>query len=73
LAERLAAWNGRAGGSSERIHRLIVLEEPPSPADGEMTDKRSLNTRRVLERRATDLARLFAEPPGTDIVVTGGS
>ena len=73
LAERLAAWNGRAGGSSERIHRLIVLEEPPSPADGEVTDKRSLNTRRVLERRATDLTRLFAEPPGADIVVAGGS
>ena len=71
LARLLAAFNARPGGSSTRIRRLVVLDEPPSPAAGEITDKRSLNTRRVLERRAADVARLYAEPPGADVVTSG--
>jgi feruloyl-CoA synthase len=49
-----------------------VLDEPPSPAAGEITDKRSLDTWRVLERRAADVERLYAEPPGPDVIVAGG-
>ena len=57
-------FNERAGGSSTRIQRLLPLDEPPQAGAGEVTDKRSINARRVLERRAADVARLYAEPRG---------
>ena len=68
VAARLAAFNETAGGSSNCIRRLLPLETPPSAADGEVTDKRSLNTRRVLERRAAEVARLYAEPIDSAVV-----
>lgn len=68
LAALLRAFNSRAGGSSVRIRRLLPLSEPPSARDGEVTDKRSINARRVLERRAADVARLYAEPVDSDVI-----
>ena len=38
-------------GSSNRIARALVLEEPPSLDAGEMTDKGSINQRAVLARK----------------------
>ena len=70
LARLLQAFNERAGGSSTRIRRLLPLAEPPQPGEGEITDKRSLNTRRVLERRSSEVARLYAEPPDPTSVGT---
>ncbi|MPZ35805.1 MAG: AMP-binding protein [Rhodospirillales bacterium] len=73
LSRLLAAFNGRpaasGGGSSNRVLRLLVLDEPPSVAEGEVTDKRSLNTRRVLDRRSADVARLYAEPADRDVIL----
>jgi feruloyl-CoA synthase len=67
LAARLAAYNARAtgpgSGSSTRILRLLPLAEPPSARAGEITDKSTINMRRVRERRASDVARLYADPP----------
>ena len=51
--------NKSATGSSTRIARAIVMAEPPSVADGEITAKGSLNVRRILDRRAGLVARLF--------------
>ena len=68
LKDRLALFNAGPGGSSTRIRRLLPLDTPPSPADGEVTDKRSINARRVLERRAADVARLYAEPIDSAVV-----
>lgn len=48
-----------ATGSSTRIARAIVMAEPPSVADGEITAKGSLNVRKILDRRAALVARLF--------------
>lgn len=73
LARLLGAFNGRPGGSSTRVMRLLPLDEPPSPAMGEVTDKRSINGRRVLERRAADVARLYAEPADPQGIVAGGN
>jgi feruloyl-CoA synthase len=70
LARLLDAFNGGPGGSSNRILRLLPLDEPPSAAAGEVTDKRSLNTRRLLERRAADVARLYADPPDPEVIVS---
>lgn len=57
VAERLKAASG--GGSSMRVARALVLAEPPSMAEGEMTAKGNLNFRKVLTRRAALLERLY--------------
>ena len=51
--------NASETASSTRIARALVLAEPPSIAEAEITAKRNLNFRRVLERRASLLARLY--------------
>ena len=47
-------------GSSNRVARAIVLEEPPSLDAGEMTDKGSINQRAVLRRRSRLVDELYA-------------
>ena len=56
LAERALS----VSGSSSRIARAMVLAEPPSMPEGEMTAKGNLNFRKVLTRRADLLERLYA-------------
>ena len=68
LERLLRAFNDRSGGSSMRIQRLLPLTEPPNAGAGEITDKRSINTRRVLERRAAEVARLYTEPADPAVV-----
>ena len=68
LARRLVKFNAGRSGSSTRIRRLLPLEVPLSVADGEVTDKRSINARRVLERRASDVAKLYFEPVDSTVV-----
>jgi feruloyl-CoA synthase len=48
-------------GSSNRIARALVLEEPPSLDAGEMTDKGSINQRAVLKRRSTLVDELYTQ------------
>jgi feruloyl-CoA synthase len=50
-------------GSSSRIARAMVLDEPPSLDAGEMTDKGSINQRAVLSRRAALVEELYRDPP----------
>lgn len=59
LRERLAPLVASPTGSSMRVARVIVLAEPPSLGDGEMTDKGSLNSMRVLQRRKHIVDRLY--------------
>jgi feruloyl-CoA synthase len=49
-----------SSGSSNRIARAMVLDEPPSLDAGEMTDKGSINQRAVLARRAALVEELYA-------------
>jgi feruloyl-CoA synthase len=73
LAEKLqaavAAYNRAHPGSSERIARALILARPLSLDDGETTDKGYTNQRRVLTTRAADVMRLFAAPPGDDVLI----
>lgn len=71
LRDGLRALNAQAGGSSGRIGRALFLLEPPSVDGGEITDKGYVNQRAGLERRAAEVARLYAEPPERDVVVVG--
>ena len=48
------------GGSSQCPTRAIVQAEPPSADAGEITDKGYINQRAVLERRAAEVAALYA-------------
>jgi len=73
LRARLDAYNRAHPGASEAIARALVVREPLSLDDGETTDKGYTNQRRVLERRAADVARLFAADPDGEVLVLGGT
>ncbi|MEZ5810622.1 MAG: AMP-binding protein [Rhizobiaceae bacterium] len=59
IREVLVGMAKSATGSSNRIVRAIVLEEPPHVGDGEITAKGSLNVRTILTRRAAFVDRLY--------------
>jgi feruloyl-CoA synthase len=70
FARRLAQLAAAATGSSNRIDRLFLLEEPPSLDAGEMTDKGSINQRAVLARRAALVEALYAASPEDNVIRT---
>lgn len=59
LRARLVTFNASRQGTSCRIARLMVLDEPASIDAGEITDKGYINQRAVLERRAALVAELY--------------
>lgn len=59
LQQWLDALAATGTGSSNRVQRALVLDEPPSAARGELTDKGSLNQRAVLAARAAFVERLY--------------
>lgn len=63
--ERLAA---AGGGAASRPTRALLMAEPPSIDDGEITDKGYINQLSVLARRAELVERLHAEPTDPDVV-----
>ena len=73
LAQKLAAFNQVRQGSADTIARLLILKDPPSPEAGEITDKRSINQRLAMERRASEVALLYAERPDPRIVEPAGA
>jgi feruloyl-CoA synthase len=69
LRAGLRRHNEKAGGTSHRIGRALLLAEPPSIDADEITDKGYINQRAVLERRAELGALLHAETCGPDIIM----
>jgi len=69
FASLLEAFNAEAGGSSRRLARLILMDDPPSLDSGEMTDKGSVNQRAVLSRRAAMVEELYAESPSGRVIL----
>jgi len=69
VRESLARHNAAQRGSSMRIGRVILLVEPPNVDANEITDKGYINQRSALERRAEDVARLYAEPLAKGVIV----
>jgi feruloyl-CoA synthase len=57
-------------GSSNRIARMLVLEEAPSLDAGEMTDKGSINQKAVLDRRKSLVEELYTDSPAVLIAKT---
>ena len=66
LLQKLAA---RAGGSSQRIVRALILDQPPSVAAGEITDKGSINQRAVLQSRPAAVELLYSPARDPRVVV----
>ena len=60
IAERLAAYNATATGSSLRVPRVMMMVAPLSMDKGEVTDKGSVNQRAVRAHRQDLVAALFA-------------
>jgi feruloyl-CoA synthase len=64
----LQALAAEGAGSAATPMRALLLPDMPSMAAGEITDKGYVNQRRVLERRAAEVAALYAEPPDGRVI-----
>lgn len=69
LRDALQEHNRRHGGSSMRIVRALVLNDPPSLDAGELTDKGYVNQRAVLMRRSYQVERLYAAEPDPEVII----
>jgi feruloyl-CoA synthase len=67
---RLDALARDATGSSNRVVRAMLMQEPPLMDAGEATDKGSINQRNVLRRRAALVDELYTEPPSPRVITT---
>jgi feruloyl-CoA synthase len=65
---RLKAFAAKSTGSSNRITRAILLDEPASVDRDEITDKGSINQRAVISNRAYVVEELYAEPPRERVI-----
>ena len=72
VKERLTAFKRESTGSSNRLTRVLLMDEPPSMDAGEMTDKGSINQRAVLGRRANLVKELYSTPPSERVIVAEG-
>lgn len=68
LASGLRAHNKSNPGSSTKVARALLMVEPPSVDGGELTDKGYINQAVALGRRADLVKKLYADPPGNDVV-----
>jgi feruloyl-CoA synthase len=69
LAGCLGEVCAAATGSSTRVPRALMLDEPPSIDAGEITDKGSINQRAVLRRRAELVEMLYTLPCPASVIV----
>jgi feruloyl-CoA synthase len=65
----IAAHNRDNPATSTRIARVRLMAEPPSIDANEITDKGYINQRAVLERRTDLVHELYADPPGSEVMV----
>ncbi|MDB5482755.1 MAG: feruloyl-CoA synthase [Caulobacteraceae bacterium] len=69
IREGLLAHNARAAGASGRVDRALILKGAADAHSGEITDKGYINQTLARARRRDDIARLFADPPGEEVIV----
>lgn len=65
----LTEYNAGHSGTASRIGRVMLLCMPPAFDAGEITAKGYVNQGRVLEQRASEVARLYAEAPDPDVIL----
>jgi feruloyl-CoA synthase len=64
LREGLAKMNAECKGSSMQVRRALLMTEPPSVDNNEITDKGYINQRATLERRKALVDKLYAGGEG---------
>jgi feruloyl-CoA synthase len=69
VREKIREHNKRAGGSSGKIARIMLMTEPPSIDGHEITDKGYINQRATLDRRGKLVEALYATVPPPDVIV----
>jgi feruloyl-CoA synthase len=70
LCTALTTINDGATGASQRIARVILLRQPPTFESGEITEKGSLNSRLIRERRRDLIEALYLDTH-SDIIKIG--
>ena len=68
VAEGLAVMKAKGGGSSKYATAAVLMAEPPSVEDGEITDKGYINQRMVLKRRDALVQKIYAETPDASVI-----
>lgn len=68
LQDRLTTFAAGATGSTSRVTKMLLMEEPPSLDAGEVTDKGSLNQRAILARRTALVDDLYTEPQPSRVI-----
>jgi hypothetical protein len=53
--------------------RIVLLAEPATLDNGEMTAKSAISAAAVLRRRSAELAALFAPAPGAGVLCAEGT
>jgi feruloyl-CoA synthase len=71
VGERLTSFAATSTGTSTRVTRAMILEEPPLLDRLEVTDKGSLNQRAMLTRRAALVEELYAPVPSPRVITIG--
>jgi feruloyl-CoA synthase len=61
-------WNAAHPGSSERVARLLLLPDLPSIDANEITDKGYVNQRAAIACRQREIALLYADAPGPQVI-----
>ncbi|MEK9678410.1 MAG: feruloyl-CoA synthase [Rhodospirillaceae bacterium] len=61
LKAGLQAYNAEHPGSSTRIKRALLMDEPPNIDANEITDKGYLNQSAVIARREASVAKLYSD------------
>lgn len=69
LRQRIQMHNARWKGSSMRIGRMLLVSKPLATADGEITDKGSVNISKVWQSRCAEIEKMFAAQPAEDVLV----
>jgi feruloyl-CoA synthase len=69
IVEAVEEYNERSPGSSTRIKRIGFLIEPPSIDGHEISDKGTVNQSVALQRRASDVERLYSEIPNDFVII----
>jgi feruloyl-CoA synthase len=68
IRDTTARWNEAHPGSSERIVRILLLPDPPSIDANEITDKGYVNQRAAVAYRHREIALLYANMPGPEVI-----
>jgi feruloyl-CoA synthase len=71
IGRRLAAFNVGQSGGAARVKRALLLTDPPSANAHEISDKGTINRRAVIDRRADQVERLFADTPDDGVIALG--